>query len=63
MQKKMTLYDKRNNYRETIIYAIQNDNHGFVQFLIYENNSWKWISGKHFSPYENDWEEDWEWGD
>ena len=35
---------------EERIYGVRSDKHGYPQFLIYNNNQWRWISAKHFEP-------------
>lgn len=32
------------------VFAVQNDNHGYPMFLIYEKNQWRWKSAKYFRP-------------
>lgn len=32
------------------VFDIMDDSNGYPEFLINENNSWKWKSAKHFMP-------------
>lgn len=32
------------------VFDIMDDSNGYPEFLINENNSWKWKSAKHFIP-------------
>lgn len=34
------------------VYSVRNDNKGYPQFLIYQNNQWLWVSAKKFRPIE-----------
>ena len=36
--------------RSVDVYAVRDDKNGYPQFLIYEDNQWKYISAKHFIP-------------
>ena len=31
-------------------YGTKSDKHGYPQFLVHEDNTWAWISAKHFDP-------------
>ena len=35
------------------VYSVRNDNKGYSQFLIYQNNQWLWVSAKNFKPHES----------
>lgn len=37
------------------VYGVRNDNCGYPHFLIYENGEWKYVSAKHFVPYDSVW--------
>ena len=32
------------------VYKIKNNKNGYPNFLIYDENQWKWLSAKHFKP-------------
>ncbi|MDD5901724.1 MAG: hypothetical protein PUC73_12615 [Lachnospiraceae bacterium] len=36
---------------ETKVYSVRDDKSGYPQFLIYEDNQWKWVSAKRFQIY------------
>lgn len=41
-------------YKRVKVYSIRNDKNGYPQFLIYENEEWKYVSAKHFKPVDED---------
>lgn len=45
------VYKKSNkyDYEDVIdVYAVRDDKNGYPQFLIYENNEWRYVSAKYF---------------
>ena len=34
------------------VYAVKDDKNGYPNFLIYEDNEWKYIKAKHFYEYQ-----------
>lgn len=47
----ITLYDKRTNLK-TIIYKIEKNKSGYVDFLVRRNGQWWWDSAKHYITEE-----------
>lgn len=41
---------RKNKSNLVKVYAVRDDKNGYPHFLIYENNSWKYVSAKHFIP-------------
>ena len=40
--------------RTRSVHAIKVNKCGYPHFLIYEKNQWKWVSAKHFKPFEKE---------
>lgn len=41
--------DRYNNHIVQV-FSVRDDKSGFPQFLVFEHNSWKWVSAKRFLP-------------